>query len=368
MRKAIIWVVILALLGVVGYRVYKSIESKRMTVREAQEVVEIRVRAEEAKRETVEENISFTGDIEAQFRVTVYSKVGGEIEKLAVDIGDDVRKGDLIAQVEKKKLVLQVERLDASLEGAKINLEKFRKDYERIKSLFEKNAVSQQKMDNTGAAYKSAQAQVKELEASLALAEIQLAGSRICAPIKGTVAKKFIDEGEMIVDASMTKNAPLVTIVDMDIVKVVVSVTGRDIVRVKIGQEARVRVDTYPNRIFVGKVSNISPVLSPLSRTAPVEIEIANSPHLLKPGMFARVKIITGRHENVLVLPIEAIIYQGVKENLFVVEENIARLREVKTGFNDGEMVEILSGLRETEKVIVEGSYGLKNGARVRIK
>lgn len=368
MKKAIILVVILAFLVGVGYRVYKALASKRETIGEVEELAEARVRVEEAKRGTVEDNISLTGDIEPKFRVTVYSKVSGEVERLAVDIGDEVKKGDLIAQVENKKLILQVERLGASEEGAKINLEKLGRDYERIKSLFEKNAVSQQKMDDIETAYKSAEAKAKELKAASALAGIQLADSRVYAPIKGTIAKRFIDEGEMIIDASMTKNAPLVTIVDMDTVKVMVNVTGRDIVRVRIGQEARVKVDAYPDKIFIGKVMTISPVLSPLSRTAPLQIEIINPDRLLKPGMFARVKIITEKREEVLVVPIEAIIYQGGKETLFVVEANIARLREVKVGLNDGEVVEIISGLKDREKVIIEGGYGLKDGTRVRIK
>ncbi len=368
MKKAIILVVILALLIGVGYRVYKALASKREAVGEVEELAEAGVRVREAKRGTVEDNISLTGDIEPQFQVTVYSKVSGEVERLAVDIGDKVKKGDLIAQVEKKKLILQVERLEASEEGAKINLEKLGRDYERIKSLFEKNAVSQQKMDDIETAYKSAQAQIRELKAASDLAGIQLADSQIYAPIKGTIAKKFIDEGEMIIDASMTKNAPLVTIVDMDTVKVMVNVTGRDIARARIGQEARVKVDAHPDKVFMGKVTNISPVLSPLSRTAPVEIEITNPDRLLKPGMFARVKIITEKREKVLVVPIEAIIYQGGKETLFVVEGNIATLREVKAGLNDGAMVEIASGLKDGEKVIIEGGYGLKDGTRVRVK
>ena len=368
MRKAIILVVILAFLVGVGYRVYKAVASRRETVGEVEELAGARVRVGEAKRGTVEDNISLTGDIEPQFRVTVYSKVSGEIERLAVDVGDKVKKGDLLAQVEKKKLILQVERLEASEEGAKINLEKLGRDYERIKSLFEKNVVSQQKMDDIETGYRSAEAQAKELKAVSDLAGIQLADSQIYAPIKGTIAKKFIDEGEMIIDASMTKSAPLFTIVDMGTVKVVVNVTARDIARVRIGQEARVKVDAYPDKVLIGKVTNISPVLSPLTRTAPVEIEITNPDHLVKPGMFARVKIITEKREKVLVVPIEAIIYQGGKETLFVVEGNIATLREVKTGLNDGEVVEIASGLKDREKVIIEGGYGLKDGARVRIK
>ncbi len=368
MRKLIILIVVLVLLGGVGYRVYKAIESKKMGEEKAGEVMEVQVRAAEVGLGTVEDKLSLTGDIEPQHEVTVYSKVSGKVERIAVDIGDKVKKGELIAEIEKEKLILQVERLEASLEAAEINVKKLRKDYERIKSLFEKDAVSRQKMDNTDTAYRSAQAQAKELKAALGLARLHLADSKIYAPIKGTIARKFIDEGEMIIDASMTKNAPLVTIVDMDTIKVMVNVNERDIVGIKIGQEAKVKVDAYPNKVFIGKVSNISPVLDLLSRTAPIEIEIINPEHLLKPGMFARVEIVIEKHENVLIVPIKAVIYQDGKKRLFIMEQGIARLREVKTGVENGGMVEIASGLKEREKVIIEGAYGLKNGDRVRIK
>ena len=368
MRKLIILIVILFLLVGVGYRVYETVKSKRMIEQKVEGPVEVTVKVWEASPGTVEDKILLTGDIEAQCQVTVYSKVSGKVERLVIDIGDKVERGDLIAEIEKKKLILQVERLEASLEAAEINLKKLHKDYKRTKSLFEKKVVSQQKMDNIDSAYMSAKAQVKELKASLDLAEMQLADSKIYAPISGIIARRFIDEGEMIIDATMTKNAPVVTIVDMDVIKVKVNVTERDISRVKIGQEARVKVDSYPGRILRGKVSNISPVLDPLSRTAAMEIEIGNPDYLLKPGMFARVEVITERRKNVLIVPIEAVISREGREFLFVVEENIAKLREVTTGLKNGEMMEIISGLGEKEKVVIEGAYGLKNGTRVQVK
>ena len=365
MRKAIICVVILALLGLAAYRVHNAIKLKKMEKEKTGESAEVLVTVSAAVTGTVESKISLTGDIEPQYQVVVYSRVSGEVEKLAVDVGDSVEKGGIIAQIEKEKLVLQVERLDASLESAEINLKKLCRDYERMKSLFEKNAISQQKMDNIDTVYKSAQAQVKELKAALALAGIQLKDSTITAPIKGIVARKFVEEGDIVTATSQMKGTPLAAIVDMDIIKVVVNVTEGDMSAVRVGQEARVKVDACPDKVFIGRVSNISPVFDSLSRTAPVEIKIANPEHLLRPGMFARVEIITGVHENVLIVPISAIVYNEDKETLFILKGNTAGLREVKTDLSDGEIVEIVSGLSEGEKVIIDGSYGLKDGDRV---
>ncbi len=368
MKRAVILIVILVLLGGVAYRVYRTLEFKKITDGESAEVREVDVRVSEVGQGTLEGKISLTGDIEPRSRVTVYSKVSGEVKKLAVDVGDRVKKGALIARIEKEKLVLQAERLEASLEAAEVNLDKLRKDFERIKSLFEKNAVSRQRMDDIDTACKSARAQAKELNAALALARIQVADSEIYAPIGGMIAKKFIDEGDIVTATSQMKGTPLVVVVDMDTVKVVVNAAEKDIASVKMGLDANVRVDAYPDEVFAGRVSNVSPVLSPLTRTAPVEIEIDNMDHLLKPGMFARVKLITKVHENVLIVSLKAIIYRDGETNVFVVEKDAAVLREVTTGLENGGMVEITSGLRKGEKIVTEGAYGLKDGDRVRMK
>jgi membrane fusion protein (multidrug efflux system) len=368
MRRAVILIVVFVLLGGVAYRVYRTIEFKEITDGENAEAREVDVRVSEVKQGTLERKIFLTGDVEPRSLVTVYSKVSGEVEKLAVDVGDKVKKGALIARIEKEKLILQAERLEASLEAAEANLEKLSKDFERIKSLFEKSAVSMQRMDDIDTACKSARAQVKGLKAALGLARIQLADSEIYAPIGGTIAKKFIEEGDIVTATSQMKGTPLVVVVDMDTVKVVVNAAEKDIVSVKMGLNAKVRVDAYADEVFAGRVCNVSPVLSPLTRTAPVEIEITNTDHLLKPGMFARVELITEVHGDVLVLPMRAIIYRDGETNVFVVEKNAVVLREVTTGLENEVMVEIAFGLEEGEKVVVEGSYGLKNGDRVRVK
>lgn len=364
MRKLIIGIVILAFLGGIGYRVHQIVRFKKMMGWKVEEIAEVPVRVEGVKLETIEDKISLTGNIEPQSQVVVYSKVGGEIENLAVDIGDKVKKGDLIAQIENRKLVLQVKRLEASLEAAEINLANLKKDYERIKNLYEKNAVSRQKMDDVTTAYESSQAQVKELKATLALAKIQVADSTVSAPIGGIIAQKFVEEGDVVTPTSQMKGAPLVVIVDMDRVKVVVNVIEKDIARVKIGQEARVELDAYPDKSFRGKVSNISPVVDPLSRTASVEIEVPNPERLLKPGMFARVEIIVREKKDALQVRKEALI-KGDK--VFVAEGEKASLRQVRVGIKEGEWVEILSGLREGDKVVVRGQQFLKDGMRIKV-
>ncbi len=366
MKKTIVLIVVLVLLGLVGYRVYQTIASKRLTEEVGAEA-EIPVVAERVKLQTIEKKLYLTGDIEPQSQVTVYSGVSGKVEKLAVDIGDNVTKGNPIATIEKEKLILDVERLESALESAGINLENLGKDYERFKNLFEQNVISEQRFDSVTTAYESAQAQVKELEAVLALAKIQLRDSAIFAPISGVIAQKFIEEGDMVTATSQMKGAPVVNIVDMDIVKVIVNVTEKDIVKVKMGQKARVKVDAYPQETFEGAVSNISPVLDFSSRTAPVEVKIPNPAHLLKPGMFARVGLILSLHENAVVILRDVILEQNDKKYVFVAEDGKARQREIVTGLEETGMLQILSGLKKGELLITEGQNSVGEGTEIKI-
>ncbi|MDD5454392.1 MAG: efflux RND transporter periplasmic adaptor subunit [Candidatus Ratteibacteria bacterium] len=362
MKKIIVLIIVLSLLALVGYRVYQTIVSKRL-IAESGEGTEIPVVVEEIKLGTIEEKLFFTGNVQAQSQITVYSEVSGKVEKLAVDVGDMVAKGGLIAEIEKEKLVLQVERLEAALESAEANLENLGKDYERFKNLLQQNAVSQQKFDGVKTAYESAQAQVKELKASLKLSKIQLSDSAISAPIGGVIAQKFIEEGDMVAANSQ----PVVSIADMDSVKVIVDVTDKDIVDIRVGQTARVMVDAYPSEIFEGKVSNVSPVLDLSSRTAPVEIDIPNADHSLKPGMFARVDLVLVSIENAVVIPRDSIIEKDGKKYVFVAENGKARQKEVAIGLEETETVQILSGLKKGEILIIEGQNSAQEGAEIKI-
>ncbi|NOZ64437.1 MAG: efflux RND transporter periplasmic adaptor subunit [Caldiserica bacterium] len=364
MKKIIIWIVALVLVGGGAYRVYRIIEAGRKGEKRVVKAKEIPVRVEKVIPGIIVGSLSFSGNIIPNTEVTVYSKVGGEVKELAVDVGDKVRKGALIARIEKDKLILQEKRLKASLDSAEANFSNIEKEYARVKNLFQKKAVSQQKMDNVSTAYKSARARVEELKSALSLARIQLADSTITAPIGGIIARKFVEEGDMVTATTQLRGTPIVAIVDMDTVKITVSVDEKDIAKLKIGERAEIKVDAYPGKIFPGRVARISPTFDPLSRTALVEIDVPNPGHYLKPGMFARIKVIIQEHNNALKVRKEAII-NGI--NVFVVKEGKASLRNIVPGIQEGDWVEVLSGVAEGEDVVIRGQKFLKDGMKVKV-
>ncbi len=192
---------------------------------------------------------------------------------------------------------------------------------------------------------------------------MEFQSAKITSPISGTVAMLFLDKGAMV-----APQIPIAMIANINRVKVEIQIVEKELTRIKKGQSARAKVDAYPDKTFAGRLTELSPAINPLSKTAKGEIIIKNPGHLLKPGMFARVELIVDKHKDVLVVPNKAVLKQEDKEIVFVDAGSIARERKVKTGFKDKNYTEIISGLELGEPVIVLGNYGLIDGAKIRVK
>lgn len=189
--------------------------------------------------------------------------------------------------------------------------------------------------------------------------------AEVKSPIEGTVIRYYVDIGDSVIPQEPMPQEPVVNIAYMDKVKIVVNVGEKDITKLRKGEKVRVSVDAYPEENFLGRVVKVAPAVDPGSRKLKVELEIENKDHRLKPGMFADVEIIYNEHSNVLVVPRISVLEKEGRTILFTVEDGRAKLREVKTGVSDEEKVEIIEGLNEGEGVIVEGNYGLTDGAKV---
>jgi len=185
------------------------------------------------------------------------------------------------------------------------------------------------------------------------------------SPINGILTMYFVDLGDAVFPPP---SEPLCMVADMDSVKVVVNLSEKDIGKVKKGKIARVYVDSYPRKVFYGRVTNVAPALNPMTRKLKVEITVKNSEHLLKPGMFARVEIIVDTFKNVLIVPRKAILEEEDGDYVFIVENGISKKVKVLKGACDGKNVEIKKGLKEKDLVVVEGNYELIEGVKVKIE
>jgi len=329
--------------------------------------VEVPVVVEKVKRGEIKKTVETYGNILPSKRILIYSKVSGKLEKLYFEEGDRVKEGELLAEIEHKELELRIKSLKASLKMAEIELERIKKDFKRISSLYKEKAVSSQQYDDVKAGYETAKARVESIKANLSLAEKQLKDSYITAPFCGIIDKKFVDEGEMITSSSMMKSSPIYSLIEIDKVKVRGEVAESDFVKLKKGMKVEVKVDAYPEKIFPGKVSLISPSIDPSSRTGEVEIEIPNPELKLRGGMFARIKIIIEERKNTLIVNEKAIFPEDSKYYVWVVKDKEVEKRYVDKGIEEGKRVEILKGLKEGEKVVVEGGIGLKEGMKVKV-
>lgn len=347
-------------------------EAEREKALPAQEV-----RVEKVRRGSITENIAVTGTVKPYRESKLGPKLAGRIGKVHVEEGDLVKEGQPLVSLDTSELLIARDRAVAMLETVKaqvnqaeVQLRNTRREWERLKALYEKKIISEQKFEKMDAAKEMAESQLALARARLNEAlkglehcEDQLSDAVTRAPFDGVVVGKYVNEGEIV---SPMAPRPMIWLMDISRVYVEAEVPEKRFAQIKPGQSAVIAVDGLPGRVFSGRVVLVKPFVNPVSRTFLVKIEIPNPEMLLKSGMFARVKIEVKSIKNALLVPMKAVLQRGGRNIAFVVENGVAKKRELKTGISDEKMIQVLAGLREGELVIVEGNYGMIDGTRVK--
>jgi multidrug efflux pump subunit AcrA (membrane-fusion protein) len=186
--------------------------------------------------------------------------------------------------------------------------------------------------------------------------------SPVESTIDGLVKSVLVEYG-----AYITPQVPLFQIIDMDDVEIYVHIPEKDIYRVKRGMDSQVRVVSYPDRIFRGRVDELSPVVDPVSRTLEARIKIPNKNHKLKPGMFGEVKIIVRSSQNSIVIPLAAVVQKDGKNVIYTVNDEKARMVEPEFDIREGDRIAVVSGIDENSKVIVIGQQNVRDGDPVKV-
>lgn len=377
---------------------------------------------------TIAKEIKFTGNVEANTVVQVYPKITAKIEEMLVDSGDSIKRGDVIALLEFEELQAQLAQAEAALAvvqaqwtqmevgarpeelsqaedlvaKARANLKDAESNYGRMKALYQQGTIARRQFEAAELAYTVAKAelnsaverrgmlregatreerealaaQVDQAKAALDLTQIRLLYARVTSPIDGTVSERFFDPGNLAVPTR-----PLVTIVQMDTVRVIVYFPGELIRYMEPGIDAQLTVAAYPDEVFSGRIDKVSPTLNPDTRMFSAEIRVPNKGGLLRPGMFTRVTLSVDPHQDALLVPKEAVLSrEEYRENsgsgrgevaqgdyLFVVENGRARIRTVLLGHESGTVVEVTEGLNRDERVVTRGLHQLKDGDRVTV-
>lgn len=319
----------------------------------------------------IRNSISLTGGVEPWRKVNILPDIPGKVKRIYVKEGDRVKKGQVLAELDTRAAKLQLQQAKAGLAVAQANFNSASKDWERMQELHQKGTISPQQYEKVQLAYEAARAQLQQAKAALDLARHQLEVSMMKAPFDGVITARNINEGEYINPAMAgmgPKGLSVVTLMDLSRVKIKVSLCERDIGRVHIGQKAEVNVDSYPERTFLGRVSNINPAADPLTRSFAVEIAVPNPRMELRAGMFARVKIITAERRGVLLIPLDSVISEGGEDYVYVVRQGKAFKRPVKLGLRQEPWAEIIKGLKEGERVVIVGKEMLKDSVDVTVE
>ncbi len=326
------------------------------------------VKVFKAVRQRIAEKLFYTGTIEAWQKINVTPDIGGKIERIAVNEGDRVVKGQVLAELDTQAIRLQLDQAEAALAVAQANFNNARTNWERMERLYKEKAVSEQQYEQVKLAYDSGKAQLSQAEAAVNLAKHNLNVSIMKAPFGGIIASKNAEVGDVI-NPMMGGFSPgsgggVLTLVDFSRIKIRVEISGADIPLIRKGQETILRVPTIPGREFRGTVQVVNLAADPQTKKFGIEVAVENPDLALRPGTFGQIILEVQTHENALVVPQKAILENT---HVFVVRDGQAAKREVMLGLQNSELIEILSGLEEGDMVVTEGNFGLEDGAPVEI-
>ena len=282
--------------------------------------------------------LTFTADVTPNQVVNLFSRVDGYIANLHADKGDFVKRGQLLIEIDHTDYQHAVNQAKANLASAHAKVAQQQAalrhaalTLDRMKALIKDQFVSQQDLDNAQVAFDAAvavldslHAQVTQMEVALAQAETNLAYSYIRAPFAGYVAERNLDTGAYVTGATAstsTMSRGMLSLHDIDTVRVLIEVVEKDVPLIAIGQKAELRAEAYPDHVFEGTVTRIVQALNRATRTMTVEIDLPNKDRRLKGGMFARVEVMVGTHRDAVQIPIDAVSRLEEAQYVFVVRD-----------------------------------------------
>ncbi len=304
-----------------------------------------------------------TSTIKSETETTIRTERTGRITMFSLQEGDTVKKGDLVARIDLSEEETEIRR---EIDQSRATYEEAERNYKRIEVLFEQGYIPRQQVDAAKKALDIAKAQE---EAALKKAEVLKRYANVITPVSGIVSKKMINLGEVV-----TAGSPLITVIDPESIYISATIDEVDVGRIKLGQAVNIAIDAYPERIFEGLVSRVSPIVLGTrqeSRTFEVRVAFKNKEdeQLVKPGMSADIEILTANLSDILYIPTQTIIDREGKKMVYVDSNSIAKLMEIEVGLSNWNYTEVRKGLTEGEKVIVTpDAPGLREGVKVRVE
>lgn len=424
LRRHRVTLVLLALVGVMIALVALRLREQqaRAVPLAAREVV---VGVMTPEQRDLEVTLSYTGDILPNRQTAIFAKTTGYIRAIHADRGEFVKAGQLLVEIEPTEMEAALDQAraalatsQAGLQVARSNLETARanlanqqanltkaqtvvandrRQAERMTELFARGLVAAQERDNARTTYEAslaaaraqeaqvqaarvqietadsqvrlAESQIEQQRAAVRMAQMRVDDTRVAAPFAGYISQKHLDVGAAVnaqAAASSNASVAILTLQDLDPVRVQIEVPERDVARVRPGARVRLKADAYPDQRFSGAVERIVHTLDPRTRTMGVEVVIPNADHRLKPGMYARVELVLEVRRSALLLPLEALGGGEGRPSVLVVREGTVARVPVELGAADGPRIQITKGLGPGDQVIVQGRELVRDGQTVK--
>lgn len=310
-----------------------------------------------ASRASIERIVIASGTIQPEHLVEVRPKISGIVERFLVDAGDRVRAGQVVAEIDRETLASAVREARAVVNEAEVNRDHAAVELQRRTTLFGRGVESKDIVDRVQAEHAGAEAVVERARATLQRLEQELGYATVTAPIDGIVLRRDLNAGAAAASvASVVGGTVLMTIADTSALHVLGIIDENEIARVRVGMPARIRTETYPERVFQGRVRKIASMGDRKDNVTSFKVEVTVLEGIADMWalMSADADIITEVHDNALILPETALLYEGNSIFVEVVEHaSEAHLlrKAVKTGISNAERVEILEGLAEGDEV-----------------
>ena len=297
----------------------------------------------EVSARLVPQTAVYTSTVQPYVKNNITPQTAGRITKINAEIGDFVKKGQVLAEIDK-----------ATLQQAQLQLHNQEVELERLRTLYEAGAISKSDLDAIELSYNVTKTQVENL----------LENTVLCSPIDGVVTARNYDVGDM-----YAMSSPIYTVEQIKPVKLLVAVSESDYTKVKKGDSVEIVADALPETTFYGKIEKIYPTVDAATRTFNVEVVVANNYSSLRPGMFARVTVNFGSNNNVVIPDVAVVKQQGSGERFVYVlnADGTVTYKKVELGRRMGAEYEVLSGLEDGDKIVTGGQIRLKDGVKVTV-
>lgn len=291
----------------------------------------------------VPQEATYTSTIQAFVKNNIAPQTAGRISKILVDVGDFVKKGQVVAEMDQTQLA-QVE----------LQLRNNETEFNRLKELYEVGGLSKSDLDAIEMAYKVSKTQYENLKENATLV----------SPINGVITARNYDAGDM-----YAMSAPIYTVEQIVPVKLLVGISETDYSKVKKGDSVEITADAIPDKTFYGKIRKIYPTVDPATRTFTVEVVVDNNYSTLRPGMFARATVNFGTNNSVVIPDVAVVKQQGSGERFVYVlnDDGTVTYQKVVLGRRMGTEYEVLEGIADGAKVVVGGQIRLKDGIKVEV-